>query len=242
MTAATAKPAKPGDPDYEPSRVPTAWKTASPVPIGWARQFLYMSRRFEQIRGVPGDIFECGLGEGNTLAMLAFLIGSEGQRPPRRLIGFDSFEGWPEPTEWDASPRNPKKGEWTVSRGMVEQRLTESKIREELADLKIEIIEGFLDKSLPEFVCIRRQIALLHLDVDLYPGYKDGLKHLFPLVAVGGLVLFDEYREFHPEDPNYGNAEKWPGCTKAVDDYFANRPERLQYDPETKKYWVVKQA
>lgn len=234
---------KPGDPGYEPSRVPTSWKTNSPVPVGWMLQFGYMAKRYGEIEGVHGDIVECGLGEGNTFAMLACLIGIEDRKPPRKLWGFDSFEGWPEPTPFDASPRNPRKGEWTVSEEMVTRRLEESKISEKFPGLKIEIVKGFLDASLPNFansIMLRRPIALLHLDVDLYQGYRDGLKHLFPMVAVGGLVLFDEYREFHPELPGYGDKEKWPGCSKAVDEYFANRPEVLQYDPVTNKYWVRK--
>lgn len=229
-----------------PSKVPTSWATASPVPVGWMRQFQYFAGLYERIRVLDGDVVECGLGEGNTFAMLAYLIGSEKQQTPQRILwGFDSFEGWPEPTEWDASPRNPQKGEWKVSEEMVEKRFEESGIYREFPKLDIRITKGFLGDTLPHFPLDRR-IAFLHLDVDLYEGYRDGLVYLFPKVVPGGIVAFDEYREFHLELPEYGEKEKWPGCSKAIDEYFSGRRELLrrellQYHPETKKYFVVRE-
>ena len=119
---------------------------------------------------------------------------------------------------------------------MIEERLRQSEISEEFR-----VIEGFLDDTLPDFP--DRPIAFLHLDVDLYPGYHAGLMHLFPKVAKGGLILFDEYREF-PNLPEYefGMVEKWPGCTRAVDEYLAalSDPPELLYHPETKKYYLIK--
>jgi len=227
-----------------PSKVPTSWATASPVPVGWMRQFWYMGQRYDEVQDIPGDVVECGLGEGNTFAMLAYLIGREDRKPSRTLWGFDSFEGWPEPDLSDASPRNPQKGEWTVSEEMVTRRFKESGIYEEFPHLKVTIVKGFLRDTLlvgPLVDFPDRQIAFLHIDVDLYEGYHDALKYLFPKVSKGGLVLFDEYKEFHPELPEYGDQEKWPGCTKAIDDYFRDRPEIIQYHSETKKYYVVKQ-
>lgn len=224
-----------------PSRVPTMWATNSPVPVGWMRQFRYFLRLYNMIKDVQGDFVECGLGEGNTFAMLAYLIGSEDHRPSRTLWGFDSFEGWPEPTASDASPRNPQKGEWRVSEEMIERRFEESGINKAFPDLDFIIIKGFFNETLSRFPA--RQIALLHIDADLYPGYRDALINLFPKVIIGGIVAFDEYKEF-PDKPEYGcgQIEKWPGCTKAVDEYFTGRPEKIQCDPETKKYFVTKVA
>lgn len=219
---------------------PTHWTTAHPVPVGWMRQFRYFAWLYDWIKTVPGDIVECGLGEGNTFAMLAYLLGSEVMRH-RKLWGFDSFEGWPEPTQFDASPRNPKKGEWKVSEEMVTRRLEESELYRAFPDLpsRIEIRKGFLKDTLPLFP--DRRIAFLHIDVDLYEGYRDALQYLFPKVSPNGYVVLDEYREF-PKRPEYGNGaiEKWPGCSKAVDEYFQNRSEKPHLDIESGKYHIVK--
>lgn len=246
-----------------PSRVPTAWQVARPVAVelmnqlleipddlahGWINQFLYMSRLFEKIEHLDGDVVECGLGEGNTFAMLYDCIGRDMKRLSRTLWGFDSFEGWPEPNSSDASPRNPKKGEWRVSEEMVVRRLEESGLYAAFPDVKVQIVKGFIGETLPRHFPSDGRIAFLHLDLDLYPGYHDALEYLFPLVVKGGLVLFDEYQEYHPELPDYVNKEtgvlleKWPGCSRAVNEYFANRPEKPQYYGPTNKYYIVKET
>ncbi len=220
--------------DKQPS-----FRPAMPVvQVGWMRQFHYFVRLYDRIRDLEGDVIECGLGEGKTFAMLAYLVGSEGRGRPRTLWGFDSFEGLPEPTEWDASPRNPKKGEWTITEESIAAHLKSAGIDECFPDCVPRIVKGFLGTSLRRFD--GGQVAFLHLDVDLYEGYRDGLELLYSRVVPGGVVAFDEYREFHPELPAYGDQEKWPGCTKAVDDFFRGRPERIQFDPQVNKYFVVK--
>ena len=242
-----------------PSKVPTSWAVAKPVPVlwmrwlreipaelspGWVNQFLYMAGLYDTIRHLDGDVVECGLGEGNTFAMLAYLIGSELRPSPRTLWGFDSFEGWPEPATWDASPRNPQKGEWKVSEEMVTRRFEESGIFKAFPNLDLRIIKGFVGQTLPGSFPRGNPIGFLHLDLDLYEGYRDALENLFPHVVPGGIVAFDEYREFHPELPDYvvdGHpVAKWPGCDRAVDEYFKGSGEVLRYHPPTQKYYLVK--
>lgn len=239
-----------------PSRVPTQWQVAEPVPVekmrqlreiptelalGWVNQFLYMEMLYNKIKHLDGDVVECGLGEGNTFAMLAYFIGSEGKG--RTLHGFDSFEGWQEPGPSDASPRKPRKGEWKVSEEMVTARFEQSGLYREFPNLDIRITKGFVGQTLPHFPRDRK-VAFAHLDLDLYEGYRDALENLWPLVVEEGVVAFDEYREFHPELPDYvvdGHpVAKWPGCDKAVDEYFRGKGEVLRYHPPTQKYYIVK--
>lgn len=206
---------------------------------GWAKQFKYFSTLFAKITDIEGDVVECGVGEGNSFTMLAELLGNEKREPKRRLWGFDSFEGFPEPVPEDASPRNPKKGEWSVPQEAVISKLKESGILENFPNLDFMLTKGFLGETLPNFP--ERKIAFLHIDVDLYTGYRDALHHLFPKVSPRGVVLFDEYKDL-PTEPEYGGGaiDRWPGCTKAVDEYFKDRPEKLEYYPEMRKYYLIK--
>lgn len=223
-----------------PTKYPPQWDVTSPPTVGWMRQFRYFTELYDRIRHIPGDIVECGVGKGMTLAMLCYLAGSEdGPVKGRRVWGFDSFEGWPEPTEWDRSPRNPQKGEWAIPEEQVRQWLEGSKIPQAFPHLDLRLVRGFVGESLPQFESVRP--AFLHLDLDLYPGYRDALRHLFSRMALGGIVAFDEYREFpQTEQFGFGKIEKWPGCTRAVDEFFAGRPEVLTCHPETRKYFTVK--
>ena len=76
-------------------------------------------------------------------------------------------------------------------------------------------------------------IAILHLDINLYSGYKACLENLFPKVVSGGVVLFDEYM-------NKTEAADCPGAKKAIDEYFAGKPYKIQRDELYGKYFVVK--
>lgn len=240
-------------------KVPTQWQVQWVVSVGWMRQFRYLTGMYERILYIPGDVVECGLGEGNTFSMLAYLAGSEEYPYPpamaitasrlagseRKLWGFDSFEGWPEPVEYDASPRHPQKGEWRVSEEEVRERLERSGIIRDFPSLEIKIVPGFFKDTLPTLP--DRPIAFLHVDCDLYVGYRDVLTYLFPRVTKGGVVLFDEYKEFPPlPEYDYGRIEKWPGATRAIDEYFVNtryaiRSYPINHWPGSKKYFVVKE-
>lgn len=73
----------------------------------------------------------------------------------------------------------------------------------------------------------------MHLDVNLCRSYRTCLTELFPEVAKGGVVLFDEYM-------NADEAEKCPGAKKAIDEYFSRTPHRPVRDPAYGKYYLVK--
>ena len=202
-----------------------------PRTILWLRQFTYFARLFELIKNTPGDIVECGSGTGRTFLMLAYNISSE--KSPhsvsRKLWGFDSFQGFPEPSKEDIPPRGPEKGEWShASMDEVRRRLVVSGvIPNNFIEERVEIVQGFFNETLKNFP--ERPIALLHIDADLYQSYKDALTILFPKVAGGVVVTFDEY-----------GSRKWPGATQAVDEYFRNTKYRVERDELSQKYFVIK--
>lgn len=193
------------------------------------RRFHYLGRMFQKISSVAGDIVECGVFQGGRLLMLTYFTFEEQKTPPRLIWGFDSFQGFPEPTVEDASYRKTKKGEFgeTTVRTVL-RFLRDSGLNHNFIKTQIRLVPGFFHESLKKFP--DRSIALLHLDCDLYQSYRDALTALFPKVAEGGIVLFDEYGK-----------PPWPGAKRAVDEYFAAFPScPLYYDEIMKKYFVIK--
>lgn len=187
----------------------------------------YFERMFQHIKTIPGDIVECGIGYSRTFQLLALLTQAEGRG--RTLWGFDSFQGFPEPTPEDASPRNPKKGEWKViTVADLKQILHLIRLTPEFIAKQVKVSPGFFDTTLPKAPI--KDIALLHLDVDLYGSYQTCLKELFPKVVPGGVVLFDEY----------GSDKTFPGARKAIDEYFSSIPHEFKQDSGTGKYYVIK--
>jgi O-methyltransferase len=160
------------------------------------RQVIYFN---EMSKDLPeGDFVECGIGLARTFLILGFLI--EGQRH-RRLWGFDSFEGFPEPSIEDSSERNPKKGQWKcITPKDIHKIFRVAGVNESPI-----IIKGYFENTIQKY---KGKIALLHLDVDLYQSYKDCFE-LITYVVPHGVVLFDEY-----------NSNKFPGATQAIDEFL----------------------
>ncbi len=72
-----------------------------------------------------------------------------------------------------------------------------------------QIIPGWFDETLPCFEA-SDPIALLRLDGDWYESTMLCLEHLFDRVAVGGVVIIDDYFT-------------WDGCSRAVHDFLSRR-------------------
>lgn len=194
------------------------------------RRFLYQTRLLDQIRVVAGDLVECGVGHGFSLLFWAIVTFYEGP-PSRHLWGFDSFEGFPEPTPEDAGPRHPQKGEFAVSLEDVEKLLLFAGLPQAWLDARVTLVKGYFEDTLPKYS--GGQIALLHADADLYASYKTILTELYPQVVPGGLVVFDEYM-------GTWDHERWPGAKKAIDEYFAGQDVSIRCDEAYGKYYLVK--
>jgi hypothetical protein len=177
---------------------------------------------------VGGDVVECGVGRGGSFFLLGcFMLKLE---HPGFLFGYDSFQGFPEPSAADASPRNPRKGEWgDTSEGHVREHFVDAGIGS-FFDRRCRLIPGFFDKTLAGPVPFS-QLSMLHLDVDLYDSYLAAGTILEPLVAENGIALFDEY-----------NQPLWPGATKAVDEILSRSKRTLLHSRFMDKHIAISKA
>jgi len=201
------------------------------------RHFLYQRRLLETVATLQGDIVECGVGYGRSLLYWALLTREEGQG--RWLWGFDSFEGFPEPSRWDQGLKASKKGRWRVDMTEAARLLSNSRFDVTMCrsdqmppaggEGAVLLVQGFFHESLPRFP--ERHIALLYIDADLYDSYKDALTWLYPRVVRGGIIAFDEYEQ----------ELKWPGAKRAIDEYLGERVRWIQQDRQTGKCYLVKQ-
>ncbi|MHB8469961.1 MAG: TylF/MycF/NovP-related O-methyltransferase [Gaiellaceae bacterium] len=198
----------------------------------WFERLLYFERLLERVDGVEGDVVECGVANGGGLAALAALVRSSGRR--RRLVGFDSWEGLPEPTAQDFAG-----GAGIARRGLfstVRVEDVEFTLRRfgfstnEIAE-NVLLVPGWLAETLPRY---DGAIALLHADVDLYTSYLECLEQLWPRLSAGGIVAFDEYRDDRTD---------WPGAERAIDEFFGRLDASsysIEQDARSGKYFAVK--
>lgn len=184
-----------------------------------------LSEAYALVEKVPGAIVECGVGKGRTFLFFTHLASREGKG--RMVWGFDSFGGFPEPAPEDDSARKPRKGEWSgTSSDDILRILRVAGVSADFIRTKVRLIAGYFDKSLAAYD--GSPIALLHIDADLYQSYRDVFTVLEPLVVSGGVILFDEYNE-----------ERWPGASKAVDEYLLETGRTLK-TTSSGKYYVIK--
>jgi hypothetical protein len=196
-------------------------------------QALTRIKLFETIAEVQGAIVECGVHRGNSL-MLYYHLSSilEPVAFTRKVIGFDTFEGFPAVSEKDP--------EGVFVGGMRDTDYSHLKKWVDLQDLnrsishieKVQLVKGDARKTIPRYVKENPHliIALLYLDFDLYEPTSVALENLLPLVPKGGVVGFDEI-----------NQAKWQGETIAMKERISIADVRLKkfyFDPHV-SYYIV---
>ena len=192
----------------------------------YSRRLLYLEHLLKLVEQVEGRIVECGVGPGRSI--FAFSLLTQFVARSREIWGFDTFEGMPAPTTQDGEANRNMAGVWVYPQAQVVDLLEHNGLDPTFVRNKITFVPGLLDESLPHYD--GGPIALLHLDIDFYESYRTALKYLWPHVAAGGIVVFDEYLK-----------PSWPGATQAVDEFFAERPEQIEVSPIYDRYYVVKQ-
>jgi len=181
-------------------------------------------------RHLRGAIVECGTYRGESLGPLGWLLREEGD--PRHLIGFDSFQGFPSIADEDRA-----EGTY-LGRPDYFTRTSQADVQAFVDALglqdRVTLVGGFFEDTLPRTAV--GPVSVLILDCDLYESYRTCLRELYALVEPGGWILFDEYFN-----------KKYPGARKAVDEFFADKPEKPSRDEELfltdffERWYVVKQ-
>ena len=194
----------------------------------WNNLFNHLS-----INKVQGDIVECGVGNGESLSFILFNLKYNQEFSDKSYIGFDSFEGFPEPSIYDKSPRNPAKGDWDhTNQNFVLSNL--QKLGFLLNDFKkIKFFEGYFENTFNKEYENINKISLLHLDCDLYSSTKISLETWFNKVEKNGIIVFDEYKsEIDLND--------FPGASKAIDNFLREDKKDIMICPITKKFYFIK--
>jgi hypothetical protein len=186
---------------------------------------IYWQKFFDMVEDVAFDsVVECGVGRGRsliTIASLETLYATLGKRRHRHIYGLDSFEGFPDPTPEDDSPRRPKKGEWNSSPSG-KYRYSPEFLIEVLAKAGIDtspdrltLVKGYFDESLARIETGR--IGILHLDGDLYRSVLDPITMLADKIVVNGIVVIDDYVLADADQ----KSEKFPGARKAIEKFLS---------------------
>jgi O-methyltransferase len=171
-----------------------------------------------------GGIAECGVYSGGN-AFISLLCSAKAAERPYHLL--DSFEGFPELSQYDPSSR---KFEF--------KDISFPYIRDIFRNFEnVRIHKGYFTETLPSLSAER--FALVYVDCDLYEPTLELCEFFYPRLADGGCLLFHDY--WVPEnDPPHLREPYFRGVNRAVGEFLGPEVQRLVVFPETTHAVFVK--
>ncbi|MFT5126170.1 MAG: putative O-methyltransferase YrrM [Verrucomicrobiales bacterium] len=170
-----------------PGFVRTHWKTimdktlVDPFRMGWLIDELM------RVKDLPGNIVECGSFKGGTGILMGLALKDQGI--DKHIHLFDSFEGLPEPDA--VYDKGYKKGIFKSDYDALMHAIEAQGLQE-----TITVHRGwFKDTVAPFLAADSNDIALLHIDCDLYNSTNDCFPQLYPRVCAGGGVVLDDFND-----------------------------------------------
>ena len=169
-------------------------------------RILFVQHIYTKIIDVPGVIVEFGTRWGQNMSLFAALRGIyDTFHRHRKIIGFDTFEGFPSIHEKDGTSALMKQGKLAVPANYADylRKIIDCQERDNpLSHIKkYEVIKGdavvqfekYLEKH-PETI-----VALAYFDFDIYEPTKKCLELIRPYLVKGSIIGFDELND--PDSP-----------------------------------------
>jgi len=172
---------------------------------------------FKLILDVQGSIVECGVLFGGGLMSFANLsVILEPYNFQRRVIGFDTFMGFPDITTEDLKGASERKSAHLKPGGFAAPSAYEDLKRAiRVFDMnrflnhfpKVDVVRGDFKETSQTYLEDHPHLVIscLYLDFDIFAPTKLAIERFFHRIPKGGVVVFDELNE-----------EAFPGETIAV--------------------------
>jgi len=162
-------------------------------------KFLYLNEIYQRIINLPGVIMEFGTWWGQTLVQFQNLRAVyEPYNHTRKVVGFDTFAGYPSPNINDGTSELVKQGQYAVSANYLsylndlldyhEMENTVSHIK------KYDLIKGDVVETINTYLQQHPEtiISLAYLDMQLYEPTKKVLEAIVPYLVKGSVIAMDE--------------------------------------------------
>ncbi len=189
-------------------------------------KFLVFHDTFREILGVPGVVAEIGVLEGQSLfAMAHFSEIYEHRNYVRKIVGFDTFDGYTLPNGKRIEPADPALLDASVD--LFNRAIQFNQFE------KITLVKGPPEDTVPAFfqsgtgeVC-----GLLILHSGLYEVERTALEAVWPRMPVGGVVLMGGFA-----------SDETPQCTDVVADVIGIGNLEMHRFPFATKYCYFKKT
>jgi len=181
-------------------------------------RFFLLCHIFDQIKkeGLDGDFVEIGVYKGDTATLLA----EAARKLDKIAYLLDTFEGF-DAKDFVGIDNGRKITFADTSLEAVRQRV---------GDENTKLIQGYFPAT-AESLPADGRYALVHVDCDLFQPIMNSLEYFYPRMVPGGFIVVHDYNSFG-----------WDGAEKAVDQFFANRPECVVPVPDGCGSVVIRKA
>jgi hypothetical protein len=176
------------------------------------QKMLVLNELYQKIINVHGIIIEFGVRWGQNLALFQnFRSIYEPFNFNRKIVGFDTFSGFPSVHENDGNAEFIQKGAYSVSpdyKSHLSKILEYHEAESPYSHItKHELIEGDASDSIETYLLKNKEtiIALAYFDFDIYQPTKNCLKAIQSHLTKGSILVFDEL-----------NLNEFPGETIAL--------------------------
>jgi len=189
--------------------------------------YLRKATKYVINKKIEGDIVECGVWNGGSVALIANILKKA--HVYKTLSLFDSFDDPHEPLPIDGDFLINKLGGKTAAKGRLKpnkgfyKKIThgrgpgdEKYVYKLLTSIvgypkeKVNIYKGWFQETLIRDSMNVNKISLLIIDCDFYIPTKLSLKYLYDKVVIGGIIVIDDYPTLE-------------GCKVAVDEYIYSK-------------------
>ena len=173
---------------------------------------IYQSLKYINDENIEGDIVECGIYNGNTMAFICEIRNKFNLN--KKIWGYDTFDGFVENsfTDKDIDFKTGKKVIYDSSDIYYSLNEVKNNIKQNNNKnfQKYIFIEGNILETLNIKENFPNKISFLRLDTDIYKTTKKQLEILYDKLVPGGVLHIDDYGIC-------------PGVKTAVDNFFSNK-------------------
>lgn len=198
---------------------------------------LFMVELYKKIIDVHGVVMEFGVRWGRNLALFESLRGIfEPFNHNRKLIGFDTFEGFPSVHLKDGKADIISKGSYNVTENYQDYLTEILNYHEQESPIahmkKFELIKGDASAQIQKYLKENPQtiVAFAYFDFDIFEPTKQCLEAIKGHLTKGSVIGFDEL-----------NHKDYPGETIALKEVFGLDKYKIQrtiFSP-TQSYIVI---
>ena len=185
-------------------------------------------------KNIEGDFVETGVWRGGNLILFKKYI-QKYHLKDKKIFGYDTFEGFPEPTINDKDFKNISAFEYIKNKKVENfssyhskislDQVKENFIKQTGDSDNLFLFKGATNDTLQKNSNLPDKIAILKLSTCFYESTKFELEIMYEKLQKGGYLIIDDYGW-------------WKGAKLAFDEFFKNNKKNLHFVDHTCRFLI----